>query len=229
MKKQIKSKKRVFEHGEVFTNEREVKAMCDLVAQECDRFDSRFLEPACGDGNFLAEVLERKLASVKKRHKNSVYDYERYSLLALSSIYGVDIMADNVKECRARLFGIWNREYRSVCGKKCNSQTVESAVFILSRNILCGNALTMMQVDAEQHDTDLPIIFPEWSLIGSKFKRRNFRLDVLLKAQDKPDKNALFGDKLSEYLSVNPVTGEYMPEPVKIYPAVHYRQIMGAE
>ena len=92
---QIKSKERVAERGEVFTNEREVKAMCDLVAQECDRIDSRLLEPACGDGNFLAEILERKLATVKKLHKRSAYDYERYSVLAVSSIYGVDIMQEN--------------------------------------------------------------------------------------------------------------------------------------
>lgn len=103
-KKQIKSKDRVAAHGEVFTNEREVKAMCDLVEQECDRVDSRFLEPACGDGNFLAEVLLRKLAKVKKLYRKSAYDYERYSILALSSIYGVDIMKDNIEECRARLF-----------------------------------------------------------------------------------------------------------------------------
>lgn len=87
-KTQIKSKKRVSEHGEVFTAEREVKAMCDLVAQECDRIDSRFLEPACGDGNFLAEILTRKLATVKKLYKSNSYDYERYSVLAITSLYG---------------------------------------------------------------------------------------------------------------------------------------------
>ena len=105
--RQIKSKNRVTDHGEVFTDEREVKAMCDLVEQECDRIDSRFLEPACGDGNFLAEVLLRKLARVKKLYGKSSYDYERYSILALSSVYGVDIMKDNAEECRARVFALW--------------------------------------------------------------------------------------------------------------------------
>lgn len=228
-KKQIKSKDRVTNHGEVFTNEREVKDMCDLVGQECDRIDSKFLEPACGDGNFLAEVLSRKLAKVKKLYGKSAYDYERYSILALSSIYGVDIMMDNAEECRARLFELWNKEYESNCKKNCNNETRQAAIYILSQNILCGNALTMMQVDENQQDTNIPIIFPEWSLIMStKLKRRDFRLDVLLKANTKPQDGeiSLLDDELDEYLSINPVTGEYMPEPIKIYPAVHYKQIM---
>ena len=199
--------------------------MCDLVSQECDRIDSRFLEPACGDGNFLAEILKRKLARVKKLYKSSVYDFERYSILAVSSIYGVDIMLDNTKDCRARLYEIWDNEYRSVCKKDCNNETREAVVYILSQNILCGNALSLMQVDEKQNDTDNPIIFPEWSLIGTKLKRRDFRLDVLLKTKDKPQEDNLFGDELSEHLSINPVTGEYMAEPVHIYPAIHYKKI----
>ena len=107
MSKQMKSKQRVAEHGEVFTAEREVKAMCDLVSQECDRIDSRFLEPACGNGNFLTEIITRKLATVKRLYKRNPYDYERYSVVAVSSIYGVDIMQDNTEECRKRLYKIW--------------------------------------------------------------------------------------------------------------------------
>ena len=232
-RKQIKSKKRVADHGEVFTNEREVKAMCDLVSQECERIDSRFLEPACGNGNFLAEVLTRKLNRVKQLYKKNAYDYERYSVLAISSIYGVDIMQDNVKECQARLYEIWDKEYIKACKKNCNNETRNAVIYILSKNILCGNALTMMQVDENQQDTETPIIFPEWSLImGVKLKRRDFRLDVLLKANSKPEDNkqkSLFDDELSEYLSINPTTGEYMPEPIKIYPAVSYRKIMEVE
>ncbi|MGN1052343.1 MAG: restriction endonuclease subunit M, partial [Candidatus Scatosoma sp.] len=166
---QIKSKKRVSERGEVFTAEREVKAMCDLVAQECDRIDSRFLEPACGNGNFLAEILTRKLATVKKLYKSNPYDYERYSVLAITSIYGVDIMQDNVQECRERLFALWNKGYKAVCKKATNDETCEAVQYVLSKNILCGNALTLMCVDENQKDTDTPIIFPEWSLmLGTK-------------------------------------------------------------
>ena len=116
--KQIKSRKRVVDHGEVFTNEREVKAMCDLVNDETQRIDSRFLEPACGDGNFLAEILDRKLAVVKKKYRRSVMDFEKNSLLAVSSLYGVDIMMDNVIVCHERLFKIWVKHYKDVCKKE---------------------------------------------------------------------------------------------------------------
>lgn len=229
-KTQIKSKKRVAEHGEVFTNEREVKAMCDLVAQECDRIDSRFLEPACGDGNFLAEILTRKLATVKKMYKSNPYDYERYSVLAVTSVYGVDILADNVAECRERLFKLWNKDYKSVCKKAVTQETREAVKYILSKNILCGNALTLMCVDENQRDTEMPIIFPEWSLmLGTKLKRRDFRLDVMLKANDKPKSGqpSLFDipEEIREFISFNPVTKEYMAEPICEYPPVHYRKV----
>jgi len=108
---QVKSKKRVADHGEVFTNEREVNAMLDLVKHETERIDSRFLEPACGNGNFLAEVLRRKLIVVDSRYSKSQIEWERYSVIAVSSIYGVDILEDNAKECRDRLLGIYTDWY----------------------------------------------------------------------------------------------------------------------
>lgn len=230
MKKQVKSKERVVEHGEVFTAEREVKAMCDLVSQECDRIDSRFLEPACGNGNFLVEILSRKLATVKKIYKNNPYDFERYSVVAMTSIYGVDIMLDNTEECRKRLYDIWNKEYKKICKQQCNEDTRKAVEYILSKNILCGNALTLMCVDENQKDTDNPIVFPEWSLLfGTKLKRRDFRLDVMLKAGEKPKnkQRSLFNseDDISKYLSINPTTGEYMAEPIREYPPLDYRRI----
>ena len=231
MSKQMKSKQRVAEHGEVFTAEREVKAMCDLVSQECDRIDSRFLEPACGNGNFLTEIITRKLATVKRLYKRKPYDYERYSVVAVSSIYGVDIMQDNTEECRKRLYKIWNKEYTLVCKKQCNDETRKSVEYILSKNILCGNALTLMCVDENQQDTSIPIIFPEWSLmLGTKLKRRDFRLDVMLKAGEKPKnvkQQSMFDrqDEINQYLSQNPVTGEYMAEPICEYPPINYRRI----
>ena len=105
--RQVKSKKRVADHGEVFTNQREVNAMLDLVKQETERIESRFLEPACGNGNFLAEVLRRKLGVVDSRYSKSQVEWERYSIIAVSSIYGVDILEDNAQECRDRLLGIF--------------------------------------------------------------------------------------------------------------------------
>ena len=212
MTKQVKSKQRVADHGEVFTAEREVKAMCDLVSQECDRIDSRFLEPACGNGNFLAEILTRKLATVKRLYKSNPYDFDRYSVLAVSSVYGVDIMQDNTAECRNRLYSIWEKEYKAVCKKQCNDDTRKSVKYIL------------------QNDIDIPIVFPEWSMVlGTKLKRRDFRLDVLLKANEKPKKSkqqSLFNsDDTNQYLSKNPVTDEYMAEPICEYPPINYRRI----
>src|ERR1700740_3513632 len=98
---QGRTKKRVSDHGEVLTGQREVNAMLDLVKQETERIDSRFLEPACGDGNFLSVILQRKLAVVEKR----------YGGLAVSSIYGIDILPDNVRDCRQRLFEIFDSNY----------------------------------------------------------------------------------------------------------------------
>ena len=105
---QVKSKKRVADHGEVFTNEREVNAMLDLVKNETERIDSRFLQPACGNGNFLAEVLKRKIAVVDGRYSKSQLEWERYAVIAISSIYGVEILEDNANECRARLYKLFD-------------------------------------------------------------------------------------------------------------------------
>lgn len=204
MKKQIKSRQRVADHGEVYTNSREVKAMCDLVSDECNRIDSRFLEPACGDGNFLAEILGRKLAVVKKKYKKSVIDYEKNSLLAVSSIYGVDILADNIAACRERLFKIWQKEYKSVVKSAYNEDTEKSVRFILSKNIVCGNALTLMCVDDEGKDTDTPIIFSEWAFImGANMQRQDFTFSELLNRDNEQtllDDNADEGKLISRYV-----------------------------
>lgn len=192
MEQQVKSKQRVADHGEVFTAEREVKAMCDLVKQETERIDSRFLEPACGDGNFLAEILMRKLAIVKKKYRRSAYDWERNSLLALGSLYGVDILRDNAKACRDRLYGIWEKEYRAVCKKECNDDTRASAEFILEKNIVCGNALTLFCVDDQQQDTPEPIVFSEWTFPfnDASIQRKDYTFAELVNAEEpkKPKK-----------------------------------------
>ena len=125
MDKQIKSKQRVADHGEIFTNEREVNAMLDLVKQETERIESRFLEPACGEGAFLKEILRRKLEVVKNRYKKSPYDYERYAVLALTSIYGVDIM--NPMPCQKRfttasLIFVWTSVNGMVRSGWCGSR-----------------------------------------------------------------------------------------------------------
>lgn len=186
MKGQTKSKERVRDHGEVFTDEREVKAMCDLVGDECNRIDSRFLEPACGDGNFLAEILTRKLAVVRRKYGKSPLDYEKNAVLAASSIYGVDILFDNVLACRARMFALWDKEYVAVCKKEVNNETREAVKFILSRNIVCGNALTLKCVDENAHDTDEPIVFSEWAFVtGSNLQRSDYTFAELLEQGEK--------------------------------------------
>ena len=180
-KSQTKSKERVRERGEVFTAEREVKAMCDLVKDETERIDSRFLEPACGDGNFLAEILTRKLEVVKRKYKKSTLDYEKNAVLAISSVYGVDIMQDNVLACRERLFKLWDKEYKAVCKKDCNDQTREAVKFILTKNIVCGNALTLKCVDENGNETDEPIVFSEWAFItGFQMQRQDYTFAHLL-------------------------------------------------
>lgn len=207
-KSQIKSKQRVQERGEVFTNEREVKAMCDLVKDETERIESRFLEPACGDGNFLAEIVTRKLAVVSKRYGKSETDWEKYSVLAMSSVYGVDIMPDNAQECRSRLFKIWEKAYKRKCKTILSSDCQNAVRFILSRNVLCGDALTMLD------DNGNPIVFSEWSLIGSNMKRRDYTLANLLETQSYYDL-PLFED----------VEDVKVPKPVKEFDLIHYRRV----
>ena len=203
VKSQTKSKERVRNLGEVFTAEREVKAMCDLVKDETERIDSRFLEPACGDGNFLAEILTRKLEVVKRKYKKSTLDYEKNAVLAISSVYGVDIMQDNVLACRDRLFKIWDKEYKTVCKKDCNDQTREAVKFILSKNIVCGNALTLKCVDENGNDTNEPIVFSEWAFItGFQMQRQDYTFAHLLEMnnEEKQTKKqqSMFDDKEDE-------------------------------
>lgn len=203
MKQQTKSKERVREHGEVFTNEREVKTMCDLVKDETERIDSRFLEPACGDGNFLAEILTRKLEAVKRKYKKSTLDYEKNAVLAISSLYGVDIMQDNVLACRDRLFKLWDKEYKSVCKKDCNDQTCEAVKFILSKNIVCGNALTLNKVDDRGNEINEPIVFSEWAFItGFQMQRQDYTFAHLLEMNNEETQTkkhrSMFDDQQDE-------------------------------
>ena len=209
---QVKSKERVSDHGEVFTNEREVNAMLDLVKQETERIDSRFLEPACGTGNFLVEVLQRKLAVVESRYKKNQLDYERYAIIAISSIYGVDLLQDNVEECRERLFEIFAEHYHGNFRSTYKEECLASAKFILSKNIIHGDALTLKTVD----NGDEPIVFAEWSAVnGSMIKRRDFKLSYLLSTHSSNEMN-LFSDEGS---------AAYIPQPFREYPLTHFLKL----
>lgn len=212
----IVSKKRVAAHGEVYTPKAIVNAMLDLVAQETERIDSRFLEPACGTGNFLAEVLTRKLEVVKQRYSKSQSDYERYAVLALSSIYGIDILEDNVTRCRDRLLTLFKEHYQSLFKQAIKEDCFRSVKFILERNIEWGDALTLMTVGAKPK----PIIFSEWSAVsGTMLKRRDFSFKNLLQHESTRDL-PLFSD-LGEDV--------FLPTPIKEYPLVHFLKVADAD
>lgn len=211
----VKSKSRVAEFGEVLTPPEIVNAMLDLVKQETERIDSRFLEPACGTGNFLVEILRRKVQVVEKNYKRSQLEYERYAVLAVSSIYGIDILQDNVQECRQNLFGIVDAAYTRLYQDKAKEAFRETVRYILVRNIVHGDALTLQTVDQNQQ----PIIFAEWSLVnGSLLKRRDFAFHELV-SQASMQELPLFSD-LGEQA--------FIPEPVKEYPPVHFLEVAHA-
>ena len=210
--KQVKCKTRVADHGEVFTHEREVNAMLDLVKQETERIESRFLEPACGSGNFLVEVLRRKLEVVKNRYKKSQLDYERYAIIAITSIYGIDLLEDNVEECRCRLYDIFDEEYTKLFKNRCQDACRDSVQYILAQNIIQGDALTFKRVDKD----DEPIIFSEWSPVnGVKIKRRDYSFEILHNTQFGSDAG-LFSDLGEEV---------FIPDPIKEYPLTHFLKL----
>lgn len=223
--RQVKSRERVRNHGEVFTAEREVKAMCDLVKEETERIDSRFLEPACGDGNFLAEILRRKLAVCERRYGKSQADWEKFSFLAMTSIYGIDILADNVEACRERMIEVFRSFGHAHAQTRMGAQgarpeagespAIERVMrFVLERNIVCGNALSMMKVDGRGNDLDEPIVFTEWSFVtGDLVKRREFRFSQLQRHEE---------DTLFAWAEQNQA---FVPTPIREWPPVDFREV----
>ena len=243
-RRQVKSRERVRERGEVFTAEREVKAMCDLVKNETERIDSTFLEPACGDGNFLVEILSRKLAVVRSFYAKSTDDLAFYSIRALMSLYGVDILKDNVEACRKRLFDVWEDFFnaetqrcreggrvssRAGNGAACPHAAALSTVarFVLERNILLGNTLSMKLVDVDGNDLVEPIVFTEWTFpMGRKVKRREYDLSVLMRKDERHD--------LIEQANYREVHGGekgtvIQPRFLREYPMVDYRELPRAD
>ncbi len=215
MKSQIKSKHRVNEYGEVLTPKHIVYAMINIVKQECDRIDSRFLEPACGTGNFLIEILERKLRVVEVRYATSQLEYERYAALAVSSLYGIDILEDNVEECRKRLFETFNSAYMRLFRVKTKELCRESVHYILRKNIVHGDALSLKTIG----ENNKPIIFSEWSLVsGGMLKRRDFTFEELLNC------SPIEGTNLFSDLGEN----AFIPRPLNDFPPVHFLEVTHA-
>ena len=206
---QIKSKKRVTDYGEVFTSDRELNAMLDLVKNETERIDSRFLEPACGNGNFLAEILKRKLSIVETRSGANQIEWERNSIIAISSLYGVDILEDNTLECRERLYTLFSKIYIDKFGINVKLELLKSAKFLLERNILWGDAL-----DFTNPVTKKPIVFSEWSMTNEiMIKRRDFVFKFLV---EKSYQYSMFNDE------GNVAT---IDEPINDFPLIHYLKL----
>jgi hypothetical protein len=181
----IRSKQRVADHGEVFTPPWMVEAMLDLVKDETERIDSRFLEPACGSGNFLVKVLQRKLAAVELKYGASDFEKRHYALLALMCVYGIELLPDNIAECRSNVLEIF-ADYLAL-GEA--DELYRAAFYVLSQNLVHGDALTMRSGDG------LPIAFAEWGYLGKgKFQRRDFRFDSLAQRAAFGEDDSLFSD-----------------------------------
>lgn len=178
-----KTKQRIADHGEVFTPPWMVEAMLDLVKEETERIDARFLEPACGDGNFLVQVLRRKLAAVEVKYGKSDFEKKHYALLGLMSIYGIELLPDNITECRANLLKVFS-EYLDL---KPEDELYRAGTYVLSQNLVHGDATKM-----RSHD-DQAITFAEWGYLGKgKFQRNDFRYDSLTLSSAFSAKGELF-------------------------------------
>ena len=208
---QIKSNDRVRNHGEVLTAKREVEAMLDLVKNESERIDSRFLEPVCGDGNFLVAILERKLKTIVLRYKSKKADFEVQMLSALASIYGIDLLEDNIQIARKRMFEIAYDCYKNNLKTKPDEQFQNIMKFILSKNIIQGDSLNGID----------KIIFTQWTLVGYQFKREEFSFSQL-NQQAEILSTPLFASLINE-------KGEdvFIPQPINKYPLTFYRNLGG--
>lgn len=181
----VKSKQRVADHGEVFTPEWLVEAMLDLVKGETERIDSRFLEPACGDGNFLVKILRRKLGAVELEYSQSDFEQQHYSLLAVMCIYGIELLTDNIAECRANLLAIF-AEYLNL---NPADDLYRAAFYVLSQNLVHGDAMKMSGADGTA------ILFAEWGYLGKgRFQRRDFRFDSLTQSSAYSAEGSLFAN-----------------------------------
>lgn len=204
----IRTKKRVADHGEVFTPGWMVDAMLDLVKGESERIDSRFLEPACGSGNFLVRILRRKLAAVELKFGKSDFEKRHYALLGLMCTYGIELLADNIAECRANMLEIF-ADYLNLDEA---DELYRAASNVLAQNLVHGDALTMRTQDGQ------PITFAEWGYLGKgKFQRRDFRLDTL-SATTAIGEGALFAQLGKQDIFA----------PTKTYPPMPVRELASA-
>ena len=208
---QIKDKSRVSNFGEVLTSKREVLDMLNLVNTETSRLDSRFLEPACGDGNFLTEVLNFKLDILEKNYSNNQYEFEKFSIQIFTSIYGIDILEDNIISARERLFNQYFDLYSKKFKSDINQKLLNCIKYILEVNLVHADALTLKKTKNDKF-----IIFSEWSLVNDKIKRRDFEYKNLIDYAPF-EKGTLFSDLGDEVI---------IPTPIKEYPLTHFLDII---
>ena len=206
----VKSKQRVADHGEVFTPPWMVDAMLDLVQDETERIDCRFLEPACGSGNFLVRILQRKLGAVELKFGKSDFERRQYALLAVMCTYGIELLDDNIAECRANMLGV----LAAYLKLEESDDLYQAASYVLSQNLVHGDALRM------RTSGDQPITFAEWGYLGrGKFQRRDFRLDDLAMSSAFSAEGSLFA-----HLGKHEIF-----TPVRTYPPVTVQQLAAAE
>jgi len=187
----IKSRDRVSSHGEVFTPLWLVENMMDLVRDESFRIDSRILEPACGSGNFLVPLLQRKLTTVHEKYGKNEFERRQYALFALMCTYGIELLEDNVFECRKNLISVFDDFF----GSKLTEDLHEAAAYVISQNIILGDALTMKRPDFLGQGLSEALVFPEWSYLGKgKFQRRDFRFDALTQMSAFSEQGTLFAE-----------------------------------
>lgn len=207
----VRSKQRVADHGEVFTPPWMVEAMLDLVKDETERIDSRFLEPACGSGNFLVKIFQRKLAAVELKFGTSDFEKRHYALLALMCIYGIELLPDNIAECRANMLEVLT-DYLSL-GEE--DELYQAASYVLSQNLVHGDALSMLTNVGD------PITFAEWGYLGrGKFQRRDFRFDTLTQRSTFGEEDSLFST-LGEHEIFTPIT-TYPPMSISELAAIQH-------
>ena len=212
----MKSRQRIIDHGEVFTPPGLVNDMLDLVAYECERIESRFWEPACGDGNFLAEVLRRKLLTVDKRNGGNREKWERDAILAVCSLYGIDLLADNIEECRERLLEGVRGAHEAYFKMPLPEVAARAAAYILSNNIVQGDALSFRTGEGG------PIVFPEWTPInGMMIKRIDFAYGKLVELADIASKPLPLFNEVDASV--------HMPRPVGEFRPVHYLKLADVE
>lgn len=205
MTKMVKSRQRVADHGEVFTPAWMVEAMLDLVKDETERIDSRFLEPACGSGNFLVQILRRKLAAVELKYGESDFQRRHFALLGLMCIYGIEILADNIAECRANLLEIL-AEYMHL---NQSDELYRAASYVLSQNLVHGDAMKMLTHDG------LALVFAEWGYLGKgKYQRRDFRLKSLAQSSNFGVED-LFSAERGKHESMTPTNTSYRPMTIR--------------